>query len=167
MYSFIKGSWSTTTFTLKDCTFDLTGSPNDGSTDLYVVGKQDALARHLGAQRFDDGAFPFDEISHVVRFRDWLAPLKAADSSSEQVYHAACGHGRLFAISPRTRGGIRRVAGRDTSRRRARERGTLRERGGQEPGRNRACDAVEASQPAPRPASKPDIPRAPFPSWGP
>ena len=41
MYSFIKGSWSTTTFTLKDCTFDLTGSPNDGSTDLYVVGKQD------------------------------------------------------------------------------------------------------------------------------
>lgn len=36
---------------------------------------------------------------------------------------------------------------------------------GQEAGAG--ADAVEASQPAPRPASKPDIPRAPFPSWGP
>ena len=41
MYSFVKGSWSTTNFTLKDCTFDLTASPNDGTTNLYIIGKQD------------------------------------------------------------------------------------------------------------------------------
>ena len=69
----------------------------DQGVALHVVGKQDALARHLGAQRFDDGAFPFDEISHVVRFRGWLAPREAADSSSEQVYHEPSKSIRLFA----------------------------------------------------------------------
>ena len=37
---------------------------------LHIVGKKNALTRNLSAQRFDDGAFALDEISHGVRFRE-------------------------------------------------------------------------------------------------
>lgn len=35
--SFFAGSWATSNYTLKDCTFDFTASQNDGSTDLYLI----------------------------------------------------------------------------------------------------------------------------------
>lgn len=35
--SFFAGSWATSNYTLKNCTFDFTASQNDSSTDLYVI----------------------------------------------------------------------------------------------------------------------------------
>ncbi len=35
--SFLSGSWGTSNYTLKNCSFDFTNSSNDGSTNLYVI----------------------------------------------------------------------------------------------------------------------------------